>query len=77
MALQFLYDGYFAGKVGIGTESPGAKLQVGTRGTAAATSILAYDGIAFDFYNDGSPYKRHGVIISQAGDASELSLIHI
>jgi hypothetical protein len=46
-------------------------LVVGSRGTAAATSILAYDGIAFDFYNDGSPYKRHGVIISQAADASE------
>ena len=28
MALQFLYDGYFAGKVGIGTESPGAKLDI-------------------------------------------------
>ena len=59
------------GNVGIGTTAPYAKLVVGSRGTAAATSILAYDGIAFDFYNDGSPYKRHGVIISQAGDASE------
>ena len=28
MALQFLNDGYFAGKVGIGTESPGAKLEI-------------------------------------------------
>jgi hypothetical protein len=60
-----------AGNVGIGTTSPYTKLVVGSRGTAAATSILAYDGIAFDFYNDGSPYKRHGVIISQAADASE------
>ena len=59
------------GNVGIGTASPYTKLVVGSRGTAAATSILAYDGIAFDFYNDGSPYKRHGVIISQAADASE------
>jgi hypothetical protein len=59
------------GNLGIGTTTPYTKLVVGTRGTAAATSILAYDGIAFDFYNDGSPYKRHGVIISQAGDASE------
>jgi hypothetical protein len=60
-----------SGNVGIGTTLPYTKLVVGSRGTAAATSILAYDGIAFDFYNDDAPYKRHGVIISQAGDASE------
>jgi len=28
MALKFLNNGYFAGKVGIGTESPGAKLEI-------------------------------------------------
>jgi hypothetical protein len=28
MALNFLNNGYFAGKVGIGTESPGEKLSV-------------------------------------------------
>ena len=28
MALNFLNNGYFAGKVGIGTDSPGAKLDV-------------------------------------------------
>ena len=60
-----------SGNVGIGMTTPYTKLVIGSRGTAAATSISAYDGIAFDFYNDGSPYKRHGVIISQAGDASE------
>jgi hypothetical protein len=30
MALRFLNSGYFAGKVGIGTESPVAKLELGT-----------------------------------------------
>ena len=60
-----------SGNVGIGMTTPYTKLVIGSRGTAAATSISAYDGIAFDFYNDGPPYKRHGVIISQAGDASE------
>ena len=30
MALNFLNDGYFAGKVGIGEESPSAKLQITT-----------------------------------------------
>ena len=59
------------GNVGIGITTPYTKLVVGSRGTAAAPSILAYDGIAFDFYNDGPPYKRHGIIISQAADASE------
>jgi hypothetical protein len=71
MALRFLNSGYFAGKVGIGTESPGAKLHVGTRGTAGALTIPATDGILFDFHNDGPPYTRHAAIISQAGDASE------
>ena len=59
------------GNVGIGITTPYTKLVIGSRGTAAAPSILAYDGIAFDFYNNGPPYKRHGVIISQAADASE------
>ena len=37
MALNFLNDGYFAGKVGIGTESPSRNLQVkGTANTAIA-----------------------------------------
>ena len=71
MALNFLNNGYFAGKVGIGTESPGAKLQVGTRGTAGALTPPTTNGILFDFYNEGSPYTRHAAIISQAGDATE------
>jgi hypothetical protein len=33
MALKFLNDGYFAGKVGIGTPSPGAKLEISETGT--------------------------------------------
>ena len=59
------------GDVGIGTTAPGAKLQVGTRGTSSALTVPVTDGILFDFYNVGSPYTRHASIISQAGDASE------
>ena len=59
------------GDLGIGTTSPGAKLQVGTRGTTGALTPPTTDGILFDFYNEGSPYTRHASIISQAGDASE------
>jgi hypothetical protein len=57
--------------VGIGTTNPLSKLQVGTRGTNSALSLGLTDAILFDFYNDNSPFKRHGVIISQAADASE------
>jgi hypothetical protein len=32
VALNFLNDGYFAGKVGIGTASPGARLDIRTNG---------------------------------------------
>ena len=42
MALQFLYDGYFAGKVGIGTESPDAKLSI--------SDILGISGTGNDTY---------------------------
>ena len=48
MALKFLNDGYFAGKVGIGTTTPSAKLDVNgdalinglTVGQGAGTSAL-------------------------------------
>ena len=59
------------GNVGIGNTGPYTKLLVGSRGTASIISPPAIDGLAFDFYNEGDPYKRHGVIISQSGDASE------
>jgi len=59
------------GNVGIGTTNPLSKLQVGTRGTSSALSLGVADAILFDFYNDNSPFKRHGVIISQAADVSE------
>ena len=59
------------GNVGIGTTTPGAKLQVGTRGTTGALTPPATDGILFDFHNDGSPYTRHAAIISQSGDTTE------
>jgi hypothetical protein len=69
--LDTVYYANNNGNVGIGTTTPGAKLQVGTRGTAGALTPSATDGILFDFHNDGPPYTRHAAIISQAGDASE------
>ena len=64
------------GNVGIGTNSPFAKLHVGSRGSA---SVLSYgssgDGIVFDFYNlAGSPYTRYANIVSSSSDTSESRL---
>ena len=36
--LQFLNNGYFAGKVGIGTDSPAAKLEIITTRTGTPSS---------------------------------------
>ena len=50
MALQFLNDGYFAGTVGIGTDSPGAKLEVDGNvkiGDAATGATFAKSGTIF------------------------------
>jgi hypothetical protein len=65
-----------AGNVGIGTTSPGGKLQVGTYGTIAAPtySTANGDGLIVDFFNIGPPYTRFGRIISSAADASEARL---
>ena len=61
-----------SGNVGIGTVSPGGKLQVGTAGTQSAYTYGTGngDGLLFNFYNDGSPYTRHADIVSSAADAS-------
>ena len=50
MALNFLYDAYFAGSVGIGTESPGAKLEIATTGGVAKPDALRISNGAFPTY---------------------------
>jgi hypothetical protein len=52
MALNFLNDGYFAGKVGIGTESPSAKLEV--------------NGALFVGDHTGTVTPTNGIFIEQA-----------
>ena len=50
MALKFLNDGYFAGKVGIGTESPGTKLHVDSVSTYPTLTLArstTHSGISF------------------------------
>ena len=66
MALQFLNDGYFAGKVGIGTESPDYKLDIG--GTVAST-----DNTARLMQNNGGTAIR----IGSGGGSSDVVLLRI
>ena len=66
MALKFLNDGYFAGKVGIGTESPDYKLDIG--GTAAST-----DNTVRLMQNNGGTAIRVG----SGGGGSDVVLLRI
>ena len=50
MALRFLNNGYFAGKVGIGTDTPGAKLEIATTGGVAKPDALRISNSAFPTY---------------------------
>ena len=59
MALQFLYDGYFAGKVGIGTESPTANLHV--QGSSATDVPIIRSG---GFGNSGSTLELAETLVS-------------
>ena len=43
MALNFLNNGYFAGKVGIGTESPNSNLDIIQTTDGSAVRIYGYD----------------------------------
>ena len=45
MALNFLNDGYFAGKVGIGTASPGGKLDINYGGTGGTGTFGIGEGL--------------------------------
>ncbi len=54
MALQFLNDGYFAGKVGIGTESPDRKLHVNSGSTNIVATFESTDATAAISLQDNS-----------------------
>jgi len=57
MALRFLNSGYFAGKVGIGTESPDSKLEVSQQLSAASTIDYPYTISSRD---DGNSINQAG-----------------
>ena len=58
MALKFLNDGYFAGKVGIGTQTPGGKLTIAD--TAFTTAYNSIKGLFFDNSNISSGNENFG-----------------
>ena len=75
-------DGYFAGKVGIGTSNPQMKLHVGsgTQSTAALEGIgIANGGSAYSFYSASDGTKQyiagidHNITYTKAGSLSNHS----
>ena len=67
MALQFLNDGYFTGKVGIGTDSPGSKLEIaGANSTTNATALFSIQkneegyGLFSGLYGSGASWLQSG-----------------
>ena len=77
MALRFLRDGYFVGKVGIGTASPSAKLHVDNNG--ASTTAVRFDAGAtanaiVAYGNNGNKYFELGEVGST--DPGRMSLFN-
>jgi hypothetical protein len=59
MALKFLNDGYFAGKVGIGTPSPGAKLEISETGTTGAALYVDTARYGIAVIGDGTSNSQY------------------
>ena len=74
MALNFLNDGYFAGKVGIGTETPGEKLEVNGNikviesGENANVSVFHSDGSYAKLTGNGLFFNRNNVFLAAEAD---------
>ena len=67
MALRFLNSGYFAGKVGIGTDSPSYTLA--TYASTTGSNIVASFGSGLDS-NDFTAIGLSGFIASNRGNKS-------
>ena len=70
MALNFLNNGYFAGKVGIGTASPDGLLNLKHVASTSSISEDASDyALTFNFAGTTNDYGRHIAIRDSNGDA--------
>ena len=76
MALKFLNDGYFAGKVGIGTESPDRKLHVKDSAIVVSEFEGTNTGSLLDLVNSNASQLYNGIRFTQ-GASSKMAITHI
>ena len=76
MALKFLNDGYFAGKVGIGTESPDRKLHVKDSAIVVSEFEGTNTGSLLDLVNSNASQLYNGIRFTQ-GTSSKMAITHI
>ena len=76
MALKFLNDGYFAGKVGIGTESPDRKLHVKDSAIVVSEFEGTNTGSLLDLVNSNASQLYNGIRFTQ-GTSSKMAVTHI
>ena len=76
MALKFLNDGYFAGKVGIGTESPDRKLHVKDSNIVVSEFEGTNTGSLLDLVNSNASQLYNGIRFTQ-GTSSKMAVTHI
>jgi len=72
MALQFLNDGYFAGKVGIGVESPTRTLQVNSGGANIVATFESSDTLSRISFVDSN--TSSDAVVQIGADGNELVL---
>jgi hypothetical protein len=79
MALRFLNSGYFAGKVGIGVENPGASLEIGGLAADSAGLIFSSPGsevnVNFTFIVGGTGLGLHpkNLVIKGSSGSSDIA----
>ena len=64
MALNFLNDGYFAGKVGIGTTNPGGKLDIAYTGTGGTGTFGIGEGLNISAFTPNITFNDNSSNVS-------------
>ena len=78
MALRFLNSGYFAGKVGIGTDSPDSNLHIKSSSAAQPvlqleTALVGGGADTFVRFGDSSENYSYALGIDDSGNAFKLA----